>query len=105
MLFCWTRLKTLKITYFRNHSDQGQISKQLCNICDIFTFFRAPENKDFPFFGPVGQPRPEPCPKPRPCRLGGFWGRELPGEGWGGQGKKEKKDAQNVGGGIEFRHQ
>ena len=36
-------------------------------VLPSLTFFRAPENKDFPF-SCVGQPRAEPYPKPSPCR-------------------------------------
>ena len=70
----------------------------------------APAKKDFPFFSPVGRPvqnRP-PNPAPAGCLFStrksrsevperGYFGEEncppcgVPGEGWGGQGKRRKK--------------
>ena len=92
------------------HSFKNDVPTAEFSMGSIFfnsPFLRARRKKDFPSF-PVGRPRPEPSPKPSPCRLpfsllervdlsprkSGFWGRKLAGEGWGGQGKKGKKDAQ-----------
>ena len=74
--------------------------------------FSRANKEGFSFFFPVGRPRPEPSSKPSPCRLpfstrksrfevperGKFWGRILPGEGCGGQGKKRKKGCTRKGG-------
>ena len=68
----------------------------------LLPFFCAPEKKkDFPFFA-CGATPSRTVNKTQPLevafslqeRVDSRSQKELPGEGWGGQGKKGKKDAQ-----------